>query len=201
MNTKVTEVVLASDNQGKIQEFSTLFATTSITLRTQQAFGISSAEETASTFVENALLKARHASKHAGLPALADDSGLIVDALNGAPGVLSARFSGEHATAKDNNHALLAAIKPLTGTLTARYYCVLVFLRYADDPAPIIAEASWEGEILRKPQGTHGFGYDPIFFAHDIQQAVATVPANIKNALSHRAKATQKLMKKLPWAC
>lgn len=192
------KIVLASSNQGKLREFSTLLAPYDIEIVTQDQLGIEPAEETGLTFVENAILKARHASAASGLPALADDSGLEVDALNGAPGVFSARYAGPGAKDGDNNQKLLAALQEVPETQrTARYHCILVLMRHAQDPTPLICQGSWEGVILQEPRGTGGFGYDPLFWLPEQQCSVADLPAEQKNQLSHRGRALRQLVEQL----
>ena len=186
--------VLASDNAGKLAELSALLAGIRVELIAQAQFGIKAAAETASSFVENALLKARHAAAGSGLPALADDSGLIVDALNGAPGLISAEYAGRHGDSAGNIARLLAE---LSGTpqaqRSARFYCVLVLLRSADDPQPLIAEGVWRGRILDSARGTGGFGYDPVFFDPVHGCSAAELPTAIKNRCSHRGQALTRL--------
>lgn len=192
------KIVLASSNQGKLREFSTLLAPYDIEIVTQDQLGIEPAEETGQTFVENAILKARHASAASGLPALADDSGLEVDALNGAPGVFSARYAGPGAKDGDNNQKLLAALQEVPETQrTARYHCILVLMRHALDPTPLICQGSWEGVILQEPRGTGGFGYDPLFWLPEQHCSVADLPAEQKNQLSHRGRALRQLVEQL----
>jgi len=198
MNKSIKKVVIASGNQGKLKEFSKLFSKLDIEALPQSLFDLTSAEETGLTFVENAILKARHAAKESGLPALADDSGIEIDALNGAPGIYSARFSGIDATDQSNNALLLEKLRGIEPERrTARYRCVLVLMRHASDPSPIIANASWEGRILEKPQGDGGFGYDPLFWVEEHQCSSAELDPKLKNSISHRGLAMQKLLKKL----
>lgn len=188
-------VVLASNNLGKLAEFKKLFANTEIKIIPQKDFPVPEAEETGLTFIENAILKARNASKHTGLPAIADDSGLEVDALNGKPGIYSARFAGKNATQKEHTTKLLSAMSNIPiGERTARFHCVLVFLRHEKDPSPIIAHATWEGEILTEERGEHGFGYDPIFFIPELNCTAAQLDSEVKIAHSHRGKAMRKLL-------
>ena len=188
-------IVLASNNSGKVREFSQLLAGLQCEVRPQSEFGVSEVEETGLTFVENALLKARNAAHHAGLPALADDSGLEVDALNGAPGIYSARYAGSGAGDSANLEKLLADIKhvPESGR-GARFQCVLVYLRHALDPTPLICQGTWEGRILHTPQGKQGFGYDPIFYVPSHGCSSAELPPETKNLLSHRGQALRKLV-------
>lgn len=183
-------IVLASGNRGKIAEINALLQALDLEVIPQSAFTISEAEETGLSFVENALLKARHAASLTGLPALADDSGLEVDALNGAPGIRSSRFAGPDASDRDNVDKLLAALAqvPESGR-RARFHCVLVLMRHAEDPVPLICQASWEGRILFTPRGSQGFGYDPVFYVPDQDCASAELPAAVKNRISHRGQA------------
>ena len=188
-------VVLATRNEDKLAEMQKLLAPLGCTLRSLAEFTDDAAEETAGTFVENAILKARHAALVSGLPAIADDSGLQVSALDGAPGVRSARYAGEDASDTDNNQALLRALKgvpdPKRG---ARYVCVLVCLRNADDALPVIATGTWRGTIAANPRGAQGFGYDPLFFVPELKRTVAELDAATKNHYSHRAKAAKHLV-------
>jgi len=190
------QLVLASNNAGKLREFGQLLASVDFEVLPQAAFNIPEAEEPHCTFVENALAKARHAARATGLPALADDSGLCVAALGGAPGVLSARYAGEPKSDARNNAKLIAdlASKP---DRRAHYVAVLVFVRHADDPQPIIAEGEFHGEIIDTPRGEGGFGYDPYFLVPDRGLTVAELPAEEKHAISHRGKALRELVAKL----
>lgn len=192
------KLVIASSNHGKLEELRGLLADTAIELIAQSDLGVSDADETATTFVENALIKARHAARVTGLPALADDSGICVDALNGAPGLYSARYAGEHGNASRNIDKLLAEMRdvpePRRG---AHFYCVLVLLRHADDPQPLIVEGEWHGRILHARSGDGGHGYDPVFFDREHQQSAAAMPLALKNTLSHRGKALAALKKRL----
>ncbi len=186
-------IVLASSNRGKLAEIREVLADSDIELVTQGEFGIGDAEETATTFVENALLKARHAARLSGLPALADDSGICVDALGGAPGLYSARYAGKHGDNAANNAKLLDLLRDVPDTERgAHFHCTLVLLRSADDPAPLIAEGLWRGRILHVPQGAKGFGYDPVFFdpAHG---PAGELDAALKNRISHRGLALARL--------
>ena len=186
------KIVLASGNKGKIKEIQALLK--DYTIVTQQEFNIQEAEETGSTFVENAIIKARNASVHSNLPAIADDSGLIVDALNGAPGVISARFAGPQANDQENLQKLLKDMEGIPeAQRTARFICVIVLMRHANDPFPIITQASWEGIILPKAQGVNGFGYDPVFWVPTENCSSAELPASRKNQLSHRGQALREL--------
>lgn len=190
------KLVLASNNAGKLREFSALLAPLGCQVIAQGELNVPEAEEPFHTFIENALAKARHASRLTGLPALADDSGLCVDALGGAPGVLSARFAGEPKSDARNNAALLAALDGKTPR-SGHYYCVLVLVRHADDPQPIIADGVWRGQVLSAAQGDGGFGYDPLFQAHGESVSVAEMDAAGKNAVSHRGQAMRALAAKL----
>ena len=189
------KLVLASDNPGKLAELTNLLADTGFVCVSQGEFGVSSAEETGSTFVENALLKARHAAASTGLCAIADDSGLAVDHLKGAPGVHSARYSGVDATDEENREFLLAALAGVPADQrTARFHSVVVYLRHAKDPIPIICHGHWSGTIALKPRGSGGFGYDSLFLADGCSQTAAELTADKKNSLSHRAQALVSLV-------
>jgi XTP/dITP diphosphohydrolase len=191
-------IVLASGNAGKLREFNDLLSDMGLVVKPQSDFAVPEAIENGLSFIENAILKARNACAHSGCPAIADDSGIEVDALNGAPGIYSARYSGEGASDTQNNSALLAALKNTPdGKRSARYQCVLAFMRHAKDPTPIICQGSWEGEILRQPLGTGGFGYDPIFWVPDRQLSAAQLDKTDKNIISHRGKALKELVQKL----
>jgi XTP/dITP diphosphohydrolase len=180
-------IVLATGNPGKVREFSDILANDKITLRPQSDFGVPDIAETGLSFVENAIIKARNAASHTGQPAIADDSGLEVDALNGAPGIYSARYAGPSANSEDNNRKLLRALEGLPDEeRTARFICLIVFLRHADDPTPIIAQGVWEGRILHEPQGDNGFGYDPVFYVPSHDCSSAQLSPLKKNAISHR---------------
>ncbi len=186
------QIVLASGNLGKIKEIQALLSGHQVV--TQSAFNVKEAEETACTFVENALIKARNAALHCNLPTIADDSGLVVDALNGYPGVISARYAGVGATDQDNIKKLLLALEGVPeAQRTARFICVMVFMAHANDPCPIIAQGVWEGTILTKPVGSNGFGYDPVFWVPNHQCASAELSADEKNAVSHRGQALRSL--------
>ena len=194
----MARIVLASSNAGKLKEFGALLADSDIEIVTQGSLGIDDAEETGLTFVENALLKARHAARASGLPALADDSGLCVDALDGAPGLYSARYSGTHGDASANNAKLLDALHGVPDERRGAFFIgVLVFLRYAEDPAPLIAEGRWHGRILHAPRGTGGFGYNPVFLPDGHALSVAEMDEATKNRLSHRGQALAALRKML----
>lgn len=194
----IRKVVLASGNVGKLQEFQHLLANQAIDVVAQSAFDIPEAEETGLSFIENAIIKARHAARLTGLPAIADDSGLAVDFLNGAPGIYSSRFAGPKAKDSDNNAKLLELLKGVAdGQRTARFHCLLVYMRHGDDPTPLICEGRWEGTIGKKPKGSHGFGYDPLFFVREQNCTAAELPREVKNTLSHRARAMRQLLEKL----
>jgi XTP/dITP diphosphohydrolase len=190
------KLVIASNNQGKLREFQHMLAPLGIEVLTQAQLGISEAEEPHCTFVENALAKARHVSRESGLPALADDSGICVEALGGAPGVLSARYAGEPKSDRRNNDKLLQALQGVADR-RAHYYCVLVLVRYADDPQPLIAEGEWHGEIAQEERGDGGFGYDPLFWLPELGKMSAELSHDEKAQLSHRAKALKVLLEKL----
>ncbi len=192
----MNRLVLASNNAGKLAEFSRLLFDLDVALVSQGSLKIQAAEENGLSFIENALIKARHAAQESGLPAIADDSGLTVDALGGAPGIYSSRFAGPNASDDDNNHKLL---KNLVGCdeRSARFCCALAYLRHAEDPFPILATGYWTGEILRSPRGTKGFGYDPIFFVPEIGLTAAEMLPTEKNSISHRARASEFLLSQL----
>jgi len=190
------KLVLASNNAGKLREFAALLATVDFEVLPQAQFNVPEAEEPHFTFVENAIAKARHAARLTGLPALADDSGICVDALGGAPGVFSARFAGEPKSDQRNNEKLIADLAGQPNR-RAHYYCILVFVRHADDPQPIIAEGEWHGEIVDTPRGENGFGYDPYFWLGEFGCTAAELAADKKNAISHRGKALAVLIGKL----
>ena len=189
------EIVLASSNPGKVREINQLLATLDLHVLPQSEFGVVDAEETGLTFVENAILKARNAAQHTGLPAIADDSGIEVDALNGAPGIYSARFAGEGASDQQNLDKLLAELEGLPeAQRSARFQCLMVFLQHANDPTPLICQGTWEGRILLAARGDNGFGYDPVFYVPTHDCSSAELPADVKNALSHRGQALRKLV-------
>ena len=193
------KAVLASGNAGKVREFAALLAARDIEVVPQTDFGIVTPEETGTTFLDNALLKARHAAAASGLAALADDSGIEVDALAGRPGVWSARYAGAQASDADNLNLLLRELAAVPAERrTARYRCVLVWVREAADPAPLIASGVWEGRVLTAPRGAGGFGYDPVFQPEGLAVSAAELPAAQKNALSHRAQALRALLAALP---
>jgi XTP/dITP diphosphohydrolase len=194
----MTKVVLATGNAGKLKELGGMLADLDIELVSQRELGICDAEETGLSFVENAILKARHAAKASGLPAIADDSGLEVDALDGVPGIYSARYAGPDATDEHNNHKLLKALaKVPEKERTARFRCLLVYLRHAADATPLICHGTWEGRILEAPRGIHGFGYDPLFWVPGQNCSSAELPPELKNRLSHRGQALQQLLEQL----
>lgn len=189
-------LILASNNAGKLKEFAQLLAPIGFELHPQGEFNVPEAEEPFATFVENALQKARHASRLTGLPALADDSGVCVNALGGAPGVYSARYAGEPKSDARNNEKL---VKELAGHAdkSAYYYCVLVYVRHADDPQPVIADGIWRGQIVESPRGANGFGYDPYFLIPALGKTTAELEPSEKNAISHRGQALRALVEKL----
>jgi XTP/dITP diphosphohydrolase len=189
------EIILASSNQGKVREINQLLAGLDLHVQPQTDFGVPDTEETGLTFVENAILKARNAAQHTGLPAIADDSGIEVDAINGAPGIYSARYAGIGASDQANLEKLLTELGDLPEEKrTARFQCLMVYMRHDCDPTPLICQGTWEGRILFKPQGENGFGYDPVFYVptHDCSSAELT--ADVKNSLSHRGQALRKLL-------
>ncbi|MBK1643265.1 non-canonical purine NTP pyrophosphatase, RdgB/HAM1 family [Thiocapsa imhoffii] len=191
-------IVLASNNAGKVRELNQLLADTRINVVPQRDFGIPDAAETGLTFVENAIIKARQAARLSGRPAIADDSGLEVDALGGAPGIHSARYAGAQASDADNLKKLLAELEGVDEPLrSARFHCVLVYLAHAHDPTPLICQGTWEGRILRAARGEHGFGYDPIFWVPTHGCSSAELEPAIKNQLSHRGQALRCLRERL----
>jgi len=193
------KLVLASGNQGKLNEFNVLFQPLGTDVISQAALNIESPEETGLTFIENALLKARHASEQAKLPALADDSGLVIPALNGAPGLYSARFAGPDATDSDNLNRLLEELSTFSDLESRRgyYICALALLRHATDPHPVIAIGTWHGRILDTPRGSGGFGYDPIFLPDAMDLTAAEMDSGLKNQISHRGQAVAELLAQL----
>ena len=192
------KLVLASSNHGKLEELRGLLSGNGIELIAQSDLGVEDADETGTTFVENALLKARHATRTTGLPALADDSGICVDALDGAPGLYSARYAGEHGNASRNIDKLLDELIDVPEERRgAHFYCVLVLLRHADDPQPLIVEGQWNGRILRERRGSGGHGYDPVFFDPVHGQSAAEMALDFKNGISHRGQALAALKKRL----
>ena len=192
------KIVLASNNKGKVREIGQLLAGLDIQVVPQSEYGVVDIEETGLSFVENAILKARNASQHTGLPAIGDDSGLEVDALNGAPGIYSARYSGMGASDAENLQKLLRELNSLGEVpRTARFQCLMVYVRHALDPTPLICQGTWEGLIIDAPQGDNGFGYDPIFYVPTDNCTAAQLPAARKNTLSHRGQALACLLDKL----
>jgi XTP/dITP diphosphohydrolase len=192
------KIVLASNNPGKVREINQMLETTGLTVVPQSDFNVPEIEETGLTFVENAILKARNAARHTGLPAIADDSGIEVDALRGAPGIYSARYAGPGAGDRANLEKLLTDMQavPEAGR-TARFQCLMVYLRHADDPTPMIFQGTWEGRILFEPRGENGFGYDPVFFVPSENCSSAELPPEVKNRLSHRGQALTQLVQAL----
>ena len=189
------KIVLASSNPGKVREIAELLRDSQLIIVPQSDFKVPEVEETGLTFIENAILKARNAAHHTGLPAIADDSGLEVDALKGAPGIYSARYAGKGASDEANLQKLLHEISDVPkARRTARFQCVMVYLRHEYDPTPLICQGTWEGRILFKPQGENGFGYDPVFFVPDQNCSSAELPPETKNMLSHRGQALMKLV-------
>lgn len=194
LRTELRRIVLASSNRGKLAEIRSVLAETGIELIAQSEFGIDDAEESGTSFVENALLKARHAARASGLPALGDDSGIFVDALGGAPGLRSARYAGQHGDAAANIAKLLRALDGVDDAKRgAHFHCTIVLLRAVDDPAPLIAEGRWSGRILHAPRGDKGFGYDPVFFDPTLGKGAAELDAAVKNRISHRGQALARL--------
>lgn len=193
------DIVVASTNAGKIKEFQEMLTPLGYNVHGQKEYSVIPAQETGLTFVENALLKARNLCEQTGLATLADDSGLEVDALKGEPGIYSARYAGENATDADNNAKLLEALKsvPLEER-TARFHCVLVYMRWTQDPTPIVCAGAWEGRIINKPIGDNGFGYDPLFFIPELNATSAELSPERKNTLSHRGLALQQLLTRMP---
>jgi len=194
--TMTQRLILASNNQGKLKEFNELLSTVGFSVHAQGEYDVPEADEPFHTFVENALTKARHASRLTGLPALADDSGVCVNALGGAPGVYSARYAGEPKSDARNNEKLIADLASHADK-SAYYYCVLVFVRHADDPQPVIADGRWNGEMIAAPRGAGGFGYDPHFYIPSLGKCVAELAPEEKNRLSHRGQALRALVEKL----
>jgi XTP/dITP diphosphohydrolase len=188
-------IVLASNNQGKLKEFHTLFSSTDVDIVSQKKYEIDDADETGLSFIENAIIKARHACEKTGLAAIADDSGLAIDYLQGAPGIYSARYAGTHGDDKANNRKALSALSNIPAEQRgARFVCALAFMRHANDPTPIVCQASWEGVIAEKESGDNGFGYDPLFFLPEYGCSSAELTKETKNSISHRAKALQLLL-------
>lgn len=196
MAANARRIVIATGNAGKLREIRALLDETGFEIVPQASLGIEPAPETGDTFLANALQKARHAAMLAGLAAIADDSGLVVPALDGEPGVRSARYAGEDATDRANNEKLLAELDGIDD-LRAHFHCAAVYVRTADDPAPLVAEASWHGVITGEPSGSGGFGYDPLFFVPDYGCTSAELPAATKNELSHRGRAVRELARRI----
>ncbi len=190
------KIVLASSNKGKLKELREILSPLGWDIYPQSDFGVTDAPEPYLTFLENALNKARHASQITGLPALADYSGICVDSLSGAPGIYSARYAGEHGSDLLNNQKLIEELAPYQNK-SANYYCVLVYIRYPNDPQPVIADASWQGLIVSEPKGENGFGYDPHFFLPEFGKTAAELSPEEKNHISHRGKALRTLLEKL----
>ena len=196
---ETTKIILASSNPGKLREISAIFADKPYQLIPQGEYHVSDAEETGLTFVENAILKARHAAKATGMMAMADDSGIEVDYLKGAPGIYSARYAGQPCDDQANNDKLLAALQGVPGEQrTARFQCVIVLMRHALDPTPLICAGTWEGFIVEQETGAHGFGYDPLFYVPSHGCTSAELSPQVKNELSHRGQALRDLTKKFP---
>ncbi len=192
------KIILASNNAGKAREITEILTSYHISVVPQSEFGVPEIPETGLTFVENALLKARNACHHTGLPALADDSGIEIDALKGAPGIYSARFAGENASDEENLQKVLMELKDIPeAQRNARFQCLMVLLQHENDPTPLIFQGTWEGRILNKPQGENGFGYDPVFYVPEHQCSSAQLTAEQKNALSHRGQALKALAEKM----
>jgi len=191
----ISRLVLASSNKGKLREINQLLTGLHIEAIPQTEFNVPDVEETGLTFVENAIIKARNAAAHAGLPALADDSGIEVDVLNGEPGIYSARYAGKDASDEANLNKLLEALKGVPDAeRTARFQCVMVYMAHAKDPTPLICQGTWEGRILYEPSGENGFGYDPVFYVPTHDCSAAELESDIKNQLSHRGQALRKFL-------
>ena len=194
----MSKIVLASNNPGKVREFNELLAGADLQVVPQSEFSVPDIEETGLSFVENAILKARNAAAHTGLPAIADDSGIEVDALQGAPGIYSARYAGPGASDAANLRKLLETLAEVPeAQRTARFQCLMVYMRHACDPTPLIFQGTWEGRILTAPRGDNGFGYDPVFFVPERNSSSAELPPDIKNRLSHRGQALRALVSAL----
>jgi XTP/dITP diphosphohydrolase len=193
------KLVLASNNAGKIRELSAMLAAFAIEVIPQATLGINDIEETGLTFIENALIKARHAAQQSGLPALADDSGLAIAALHGAPGIYSARYAGVQGDSERNIDKVLSELSSVDDAKRqAEFHCVLAFVTHDKDPVPLVCEGKWSGTILRERRGSEGFGYDPIFYVPEEKKSAAELPAELKNRISHRGQALQKLIQLLP---
>ncbi|MCB2427617.1 RdgB/HAM1 family non-canonical purine NTP pyrophosphatase [Methylophaga pinxianii] len=196
----MSKIVLASGNIGKLRELSQILSPLGLKLIAQSDLNVPEAEETGLSFVENAIIKARNAALFTGLPAIADDSGIEVDALHGAPGIYSSRYAGPAASDTDNINALLDAMKAVPETeRTARFQCVVVFMRHAEDPTPLICQGSWQGQILQSPLGDEGFGYDPIFWVSETDCTAAELSPEQKHAISHRGKAMRQFMEEFKY--
>lgn len=196
----MSQIVLASGNIGKLRELSQILSPLGLKLIAQSDLNVAEAEETGLSFVENAIIKARNASLVTGLPAIADDSGIEVDALHGAPGIYSSRYAGPDASDTDNIYALLTAMKDVPeNERTARFQCVVVFMRHAEDPTPLICQGSWQGQILQSPSGDEGFGYDPIFWVTETDCTAAELSPEQKHAISHRGKAMRQFMEEFKY--
>jgi len=192
------KIVLASNNEGKVREINAMLSGHHLQIISQSEFSVPEIEETGLSFVENAILKARNAAKHTGLPAIGDDSGIEIPALNGKPGIYSARYAGVGASDEDNLYKLIDEIRKMPEEKRqARFVCLMVFLRYADDPVPLIAEGIWNGIAVTEPKGKNGFGYDPMFYVPTHQCMSAELPPEVKNSISHRGQALQKLIAQL----
>lgn len=197
----MSQIVLASGNQGKLREFTQLLAPLSIEILTQSELGVSEAAETGLSFIENAIIKARNACAQTGLPAIADDSGIEVDALHGAPGIYSSRYAGGDASDSDNIHALLKALNGVPASeRNARFQCVVVYMRHANDPTPLICQGTWHGQILSEAAGDGGFGYDPVFFVPETDCSAAELSAQQKHAISHRGQAMRCFIEEFQYA-
>lgn len=196
----MSKIVLASGNIGKLRELSQILSPLGLELIAQSDLNVPEAEETGLSFVENAIIKARNAALFTGLPAIADDSGIEVDALHGAPGIYSSRYAGPDASDSDNIQVLLNAIKDVPETeRTARFQCVVVFMRHAEDPTPLICQGSWQGQILQSPSGDEGFGYDPVFWVSETDCTAAELSPEQKHAISHRGKAIRQFMEEFKY--
>jgi non-canonical purine NTP pyrophosphatase (RdgB/HAM1 family) len=198
VSTKSNNIILASGNAGKAREIGQLLEGLNVNVLPQSEFNVPEIEETGLTFIENAILKARNAAHHTGLPAIADDSGIAVNVLQGRPGIFSARFAGVDASDKDNFEKLIDMVKPFPEKMrTARFICSMAYLRHGDDPIPVIAEGIWEGQLVTEPKGENGFGYDPIFYVSSQQCTSAELSPEVKNKLSHRGQALRSLFEQL----
>lgn len=192
------KIVLATNNQGKVNELQNLLADAGFDIVAQSQFNLPDADETGLTFVENAIIKARYAAKLTGLPTIADDSGLVVEALNGEPGIYSARYAGEHGNDESNNQKLLQALQPIPQEKRSAYfYCALVFMRHENDPTPIICLGKWNGLILNELKGKGGFGYDPLFYVPELNCTAAELTKEHKSQISHRGQALKQLIKEI----